>query len=228
MSEEQKPSYRQERELRDQRLLVCMKEDFDTGFGKIVEHYWGELYHLAYKILEGSGFTYLSEDAVQEALFSAYKDLRRNRYKLSDLHLQHWLFAIVRQKAVECLEQGHKTGHLAGLLGWENEGEDIAARRCADPAYDPAYHLERSETMSEARNTVIELLKSLTDTQREVIVLKYLSPDGTEPEKIFSLQIAERLNRPAGTVRSDTSRALHHMRKRLTAQQGGDRMIHKK
>src|SRR5947209_14418233 len=141
MSEEQKLSKRQGRELRDQSLLAWMKEDLDAGFGKVVENYWRELYNWAYKLLEGSGLTHLAEDVVQEGLFSAYKDLRHNRQKLCNLYLQHWLYAIVRQKAIECLAQGNKTAHLAGLLGWENEEEDIAARRLADIAHDPDYCL---------------------------------------------------------------------------------------
>ena len=225
MLEEQRSSQRRGRELRDKRLLVWMKEDFDAGFGKVVEDYWGELYIWANKLLESSGLTYLAEDAVQEGLFSAYKDLRHHRQKLDELHLQHWLYAIVRQKTFECLEQGHRTVHLAGLLGWENEREDIAAMRRADATYEPAYCLECWETIWEARRTVTELLNSLTDTQREVVVLKYLSQGGTEPREITYQQIAEKLNKPPGTVRSDMSRAMRHMRERLTEQQGGDRMM---
>src|SRR4051812_45260311 len=227
MAEEQKHSQRQRRELRDQSLLAWMKEDLDTGFGKVVENYWRELYNWAYKLLEGSGLTYLAEDAVQEGLFSAYKDLRHNRQKLCNLSLHHWLYAIVRQKCLACLTQGSETTHLAGLLGWENEGEDIAASSAVDAAYDPAYRLERWETISEARRTVTELLKSLSDAQREVIVLKYLAQDGTEPEEIPYQQIAERLNKPVGTVKSDVSRAMQHMRKLLTEQQGEDKMLQK-
>src|SRR6266566_2894867 len=227
MSEEQNPSRRQGRKLRDQKLLAGMKDDFEAGFGKVVEEYWRELYNWAYRLLEGAGLTHLAEDAVQEGLFSAYKDLRHSRQKLCNLYLQHWLYAIVRQKAIECLTQGNKTIHLAGLLGWENEGEDIATRRSTDVAYDPAYRLERWESICEAHRTVTELLKCLSDTQREVVVLRYLSQNGTEPAEMTYQQIAERLNKPAGTVRSDISRAMQHMRKRLTEQRGGDKMIQK-
>ncbi len=225
MSEEQKLSQRQGRDSRDQRLLAWMKEDFDAGFGKMVENYWRELYNWAYKLLEGSGLTFLAEDAVQEGLFSAYKDLRSNRQKLWNLHLRHWLYVIVRQKAIDYLAQENKTVHLAGLLGWENGGEDIAASRSADDAYNPVYRLERCETISEAQRTVTELLKSLPDTQREVVVLKYLSQDCTELGEISYRQVAERLHKPAGTIRSDISRAKQHMRKRLTEQLGGDRKM---
>jgi RNA polymerase sigma factor (sigma-70 family) len=220
MLEEQQLSQRRVRALRDQRLLAWMKEAFDAGFGKVVEDYWRELYSWAYKLLESSGLTYLAEDAVQEGLISAYKDLRHHRQKLDDLHLQHWLYAIVRQKTIECLEQGHKTTHLAGLLGWEDEWEDIAARRVADATYEPAYCLECWETIREVHRTVTELLTSLTDTQREVVVLRYLSQDSTEPVEITYQQIAERLIKPAGTVRSDMSRAMRHMRERLEEQRG--------
>jgi RNA polymerase sigma factor (sigma-70 family) len=200
-----------------------MKEDFEAGFGKVVADYWRELYYWTYKMLEGSGLTHLAEDAVQEGLFSAYKDLRHHRQKLSNLHLQHWLYAIVRQKAIECLEQRNKPVHLAGLLGWENEEEDIVASRSTDVDDDPASLLERWETISEACRTVTELLTSLSDTQREVVVLKYLSQDDTGSEEIPYQQLAERLNKPVGTLRSDVSRAMQRMRKRLTECRGEDK-----
>jgi RNA polymerase sigma factor (sigma-70 family) len=134
----------------------------------------------------------------------------------------------VRQKCLACLTQGNKTTHLAGLLGWESEGEDIAASNAVDAAHDPAYRLERWETISEARRTVTELLKCLPDTQREVVVLKYFSQDGTGSEEVPYQQLAERLNRQVGTVKSDVSRAMRHMRRRLTQQQGEDKMIQEK
>ncbi len=203
MSEEQKPSRRRGRKLRDQQLLAGMKDDFDAGFGKVVEEYWRELYKWDYKLLAGSGLTHLAEDAVQEGLFSAYKDLRHNRQKLCNLYLQHWLYA------------------------WENEGEDIAAVRSADITHDPAYRLERWESICEAHSIVTELLKSLSGTQREVVVLKYLSQNGAETAEITYQQIAKRLNKPAGTVRSDISRAMQRMRKRFSEQRGKEEMRHK-
>jgi RNA polymerase sigma-70 factor, ECF subfamily len=216
MSEEQKPSQRRGHELRDQQLLAWMKEDFEAGFGKVVADYWRELCCWAYRMLEGSGLTYLAEDAVQEGLLSAYKDLRHHRQKLNNLQLHHWLYTIVRQKAIECLEQRNKPVRLAGLLGWENEEEDIVAGRSTDADDDPAYRLERWETINEASRTLTKLLTSLSDTQREAVMLKYLAQDGPEPEEITYQQLAERLNKPVGTLRSDVSRAMQRMRKRLT------------
>lgn len=226
MTEEQPPAKRGH-EILDQQLLALMKEDFEIGFGKVVEVYWCELSRWAYKQLQGSGLTHLSDDAVQEGLINAYKDLRRNRQKLNTLHLQHWLYTIVKHEVGACLKQKNKMAHLAGMLGWENEAEDIAASRPADDNDDPTYCLERSETISEIRRTIRELLKSLPDTQREVVVFKYFSPDGTQPEEIPFQQIAERFNRPVGTIRSDSSRAIQHMRKRLIEQCKENKVKHK-
>jgi IS30 family transposase len=61
-----------------------------------------------------------------------------------------------------------------------------------------------------------------------VVVLKYFAQDGSEPEEIPYRQIARRLNKPVGTVKSDISRAMHHMRQRLTQQQGEDKRLQKK
>jgi RNA polymerase sigma factor (sigma-70 family) len=227
MTEEQLPSQRRGSEKRDQQLLTLMKEDFDAGFGKVVEDYWCELSRWAYRLLQGSGYAHLSDDAVQEGLFSAYNDLRRNRQKLDTLNLQHWLYTIVRHEAIACFKQRNKMTYLAGLLGWENEGEDIATGRSADEHDEPAYCLERHETVNEAHRTVTELLTSLPETQRAIVVLKYFSPDGKPPEEIPLQQIAQKLNKPAGTVRSDISRAIKHMRKRLMEQRKEDKMLQK-
>jgi len=217
MSGEQQPFQWSGRVGRDQQLLAQMKEDFDAGFSNVVEDYWRELYIRAYRMLEGSGLVYLSEDAVQEGLISAYKNLRHHRQKLDTLHLQHWLYAIVRQKAIECLIYESKHAHLAGLLGWEYEEEDKAASRSADTNDDLASYLECWETVEESRQTVTELLKSLPDAQRTAVVLKYLSPID-KPREITYQQIADRLNKPVGTIKSDISRAIHHMRKQLMEQ----------
>src|SRR2546425_397762 len=72
--------------------------------------------------------------------------------------------------------------------------------------------------LQDARKAVTELLKSLPDAQRTAVVLKYLSPTDIEPEEITYQQIAEKLNKPVGTVKSEVSRAMHHMRKQLTEQ----------
>jgi RNA polymerase sigma factor (sigma-70 family) len=218
MSGEQQPFQWRGGTLRDQQLLARMKEDFDAGFSNVVEDYWRELCSRAYSMLEGSGFVYLSEDAVQEALISAYKNLRLHRQKLDTLHLQHWLYAIVRQKAIECLTHENNHAHLAGLLGWENEEEERAASRSADADDDPASQFERRETREEVCKTLRELLKSLPDAQRTAVVLKYLSPADTEPKEITHQQIAEKLNKPVGTVKSDVSRAIHHMHKKIMEQ----------
>ena len=122
----------------------------------------------------------------------------------------------MRQKTIEYREHGNETTGFAGLLGWENEEEDIAVRRLADVTTDPTQHLERWEGICEMHRIVTELLKSLTEAQREVVVLKFLSQDGTEAGEVSFQQIAERLHKPAGTVRSDMSRAMRHLRKRFT------------
>ena len=224
MSREQQSFEWRGRIVRDQQLLARMKEDFDAGFSNVVEDYRRELCSWAYRLLEGSGLVDLSEDVVQEALISAYKNLGHHRQKLETLHLQHWLYAIVRQKAIECLTHTNNRTHLAGLLGWENEGneeEERVASRSTDTDDEPASHLERRETREEACKTLTELLKSLPDAQRTDVVLKYLSPTNIEPEKITYQQIAEKLNKPVGTVKSEVSRAMHHMRKQLTEQHIG-------
>ena len=59
----------------DLRLIQWMKTDLQGGFNRVAEVYWNQLNQVAYGVLWGSHLVHLTEDVVQEALISAYKDL---------------------------------------------------------------------------------------------------------------------------------------------------------
>jgi RNA polymerase sigma factor (sigma-70 family) len=207
---------------RDKRLLQWMKSDLQAGFNRVAEVYWKQLNQVAAGVLWGSRLLHLTEDVVQEALISAYKDLlyrteKSREEKLSTLQLRAWLYTIVRNKAIKCLERGEAHLELSvGLLGEEIEEQGLVEGELT--RYDdPAYCHERWETMVEARREVQRLLAGLSPVRRAIVERKYLSSSAADPEKITYQQIAEEMNKPVGTVKSEASRAMAQMREQLEA-----------
>jgi DNA-directed RNA polymerase specialized sigma24 family protein len=174
---------------RDRRLVQWMKSDLQGGFNRVAEVYWNQLNQVASGVLWGSHLVHLTEDVVQEGLISAYKDLlyrteKDRKEKLSTLQLRAWLYTIVRNKAIKCLEKGEMHLELSvGLLGEEIEEQGRATRELT--RYDdPAYLHERWESIVEARRETQRLLAGLSPVRRAIVERKYLSESATDPEKI--------------------------------------------
>src|SRR6266536_757797 len=73
----------------------------------------------------------------------------------------------------------------------------------------------------EAHREVQYLLRGLSPTQRANVARKHLSGAATDPAKITYRQIAEEMNKPVGTVKSEASRAMAQMREQHTARRTG-------
>jgi RNA polymerase sigma factor (sigma-70 family) len=226
MTTQEKTTTKNGGDQRDRRLIQWMQSDLKEGFNRVAEVYWKQLNLVAYGVLCGSHLVHLTEDVVQEGLISAYRDLAEHSNedrsaRLSKLQLRAWLYTIVRRKALKCLIMAEQHLELsAGLLGEEIEEQQITTypRTRYD---DPAYLHERKESMREARIETRRLLANLSPTQRAIVVRKYLSEADTDPEKITYRQIAEEMNRPVGTIKSEASRARAQMREQLSAQRTG-------
>lgn len=226
MTRREKTTKKTEGNQRDRRLVQWMKSDLQAGFNRVAGVYWNQLNQVASGVLWGSPLLHLTEDVVQEALISAYKDLlfrteENRKEKLSTLHLRAWLYTIVRHKAIKCLKKGE--AHLemsVGLLGEEIE-EQSPIRREYTRYEDPAYLHERWKSIIEAHRETQRLLAGLSPVRRAIVVRKYLSDPLTDPEKITYRQIAEEMNKPVGTVKSEASRAMAHMREQLEMWQAG-------
>jgi RNA polymerase sigma-70 factor (ECF subfamily) len=126
-----------------------------------------------------------ADDVCQDAFVSAMEridDCRRpDRFG-------GWLLQIVRNRARNALR------HAALRRTEPLEGQDLAAGPAAAAAVERA----------ELRGRLLAALGTLTEAQREVVLLHDL-------EGWRHVEIADRLELPAGTVRSH----LHHARRRL-------------
>ena len=149
----------------------------------------GALYQSALKLL---GNPEDAEDALQEGMLSAFKNLRRfeGRSKFSS-----WLTRIVINAALMRLrsQRAHQTVSADQPLG---EAEATLAEQLADPAPDP----ERLYARKELRRLLDRNLTELSPDMRTAVLLRDI-------EGLSTQEAAEALGVPENTLKSRLHRA---------------------
>jgi RNA polymerase sigma-70 factor, ECF subfamily len=147
-------------------------------------------YRTAYRFL---GNTADAEDAVQDALLSAYKHLHEFR---GECQLYTWLTAIVSNCARMQLRRRPRYMHVSldGPVG--EELELPLSERLADGRPTPEDEYREAQLKTQLRN----LAERLSPTLRRVFQLRDL-------EGLSIREAADLLNVPAGTVKAQLSRA---------------------
>ena len=174
-------------------LLVRRAKSGDTrAFGTLVQRYMRRAYYAALGLV-GS-----SEDAMdlsQEAFVRAF----RARHTIDpDRPFYAWLYQIIRRLCFN-----HTRDRRTRRRGIEAAGDWLVDQATARTA---SMNPERALESAEARQRVAEALESLSDRDREVLVLK-------EFEGLRYREIAEVIGVPIGTVMS----RLYSARRRLAA-----------
>jgi RNA polymerase sigma-70 factor (ECF subfamily) len=173
----------------------ALAEEWARGADGIVRRVWeryGTLVHTY--CLRALGDRDAAADCTQETFVSAWRS--RDRFDRSRGSLPGWLLGIARHRV-------HDTYRVRARTPETHSGE-------------PADHSEPS-TAREAdelveRLLVADALTRLTPRARQIVELAYYGG-------LSQSEIAERLELPLGTVKSDTRRALHRLRDAL---EGGD------
>lgn len=154
------------------------------AFCELYSFYAKDLYHFAVFYL---GNSHDAEDAVQNAVLTAYRSIKSLRKNSA---FKSWLFKILANCCKEILKKRSKTENY---IPWE----DVDFLSADDTA--------------ESRKKYIELysaLDKLSETDRNIILLSVIG-------KYKSEEIADMFNMKAGTVRSRLSRAMEKLRKDL-------------
>lgn len=126
-------------------------------------------------------------DLAHEAVQDAWLAIIRSIHKLRDpARCQQWMFRIVHNKCVDCLR---------------------AAPRAAQPAEEPEADTARMDGIDN-RDTVLRVLKALSEDHRTVLALHYLYDMEVN-------DIAASLDIPAGTVKSRLFNARESFRSAL-------------
>ena len=176
--------------LRDeQRLIRLGLKGNQAALEALFARHSGTLYQSALKLL---GNPEDAEDALQEGMLSAFKNLRRfeGRSKFSS-----WLTRIVINAALMRLrsQRTHQTVSADQPLG---EAELTLAEQLADPAPDP----ERLYAREELRRLLDRNLTELSPEMRTAVLLRDI-------EGLSTQEAAEALGVPENTLKSRLHRA---------------------
>jgi RNA polymerase sigma-70 factor (ECF subfamily) len=176
--------------LRDeQRLIRLGLKGNQAALEALFARHSGALYQSALKLL---GNPEDAEDALQEGMLSAFKNLRRfeGRSKFSS-----WLTRIVINAALMRLrsQRAHRTVSADEPLG---EAESTLAEQLADPAPDP----ERLYARQELRRLLDRNLTELSPEMRTAVLLRDI-------EGLSTQEAAEALGVPENTLKSRLHRA---------------------
>ena len=190
--------------LRDeQRLIRLGLKGNQAALEALFARHSGALYQSALKLL---GNPEDAEDALQEGMLSAFKNLRRfeGRSKFSS-----WLTRIVINAALMRLrsQRAHQTVSADQPLG---EAELTLAEQLADPAPDP----ERLYARKELRRLLDRNLTELSPDMRTAVLLRDI-------EGLSTQEAAEALGVPENTLKS----RLHRARLQLAEQIQSEAML---
>ncbi len=186
--------------VREADLSVLLAADLDRHFQQVVLHYQHRLYAFA---LRQTGSTQDAEDIVQEAFLQAYYALASYpQPRVRTLKLQPWLYKIthnlfisrVRRARLEHVSLDDTDGRIRAVL------ED-------DVSSQPDIVLEGRESLRELESLVV----TLPEQYREAVNLYYF-------EELSYREIAELLNQPMGTVKSNLHRGTKLLRNALVQQ----------
>jgi len=176
--------------LRDEQGLIRLGlKGNQAALEALFARHSGALYQSALKLL---GNPEDAEDALQEGMLSAFKNLRRfeGRSKFSS-----WLTRIVINAALMRLrsQRAHRTVSADEPLG---EAESTLAEQLADPAPDP----ERLYAREELRQLLDRNLTELSPEMRTAVRLRDI-------EGLSTQEAAEALGVPENTLKSRLHRA---------------------
>jgi len=173
-------------------LLRRAKEGDHQAFGQLVEPCLDQAYRLALRIVGDCGE---AEDALQDALYNAWRALPRFR---GESRFLTWLYRIVWRVSVDRLRKAKALPVDADLLD--------AAQAQGDDAgwYDPERSLEGAET----RREVEQALGRLPVAYRTALTLYYI-------EGLPVREVAQVLEVPVGTVKTHLHRARLALKKEL-------------
>lgn len=173
------------KERSDAELVIRARSGDAASFGELVARYLRPAYSVALSV---TGRHQDAEDAVQESFMVALERLEECR---NPDRFAGWLLAIVRNRSRNLIRRESLRG-----------GDEIPAN-VSSPGPSP----ERAADMSALRSRLTEALNTLSEVQREIVLLHDL-------EGWRHAEIAEKLGMPSGTVRSH----LHFARKALRVQ----------
>lgn len=168
--------------IEEEAIRRCQSGEREA-FRYLVEHYQNVLYGTAYLM---TGDRAVAEDQVQEAFFSAWKNI--GSFKVGR-PMKPWLVKILVNKVLS-----HRRSMSQSLAFCDHNDGQASETQKTDDCVD---EVERQDQVRQA-------LDKLNDEHRQVILLRYFT----------GLSLAETsaaLKRPEGTIKSQLHRAIEQL-----------------
>jgi RNA polymerase sigma-70 factor (ECF subfamily) len=182
----------------DEKELLYRAQNGDEGaFQQIVDKYKRQMYYLA---LDLTGNHYDAEDLSQEAFVKAYTSIQGFR---GEAKISSWLHRIVVNAHLD--ERRKKSLTLLRTSDELNESLTIHSTSSSGFETNP----ERKMEQSKMQEHIEEALKTLTNRERTIFVLRHYQEHALK-------EIAEMLELSEGTVKSFLFRAIKKLQKALS------------
>lgn len=187
--------------LSDEAIVVLVARAEEPALAELYARYGGPAYALARRVLRDPA---LAEDAVQDAFLAIWRGA--GRFVPERARAASWIMTLVHRRAVDLVrrEQRRRTEPLPETLSVAAD----AASGVAPPASEAVWlRLERERVQA--------ALAQLPDQQRETLELAYYGG-------FTQSELAERLGRPLGTIKSQMYAALANLRDLLVEPSTGE------
>ena len=171
--------------LSDEAVLALVGRSEEAALAELYDRYGGAAYRLARRVVRDPN---LAEDAVQDAFLAIWRGAAR--FVPDRRHAAAWIMTVVHRRAVDIVRR-----------------EEHRRAKALDPADDSRPDRSAAEAvwLRLERERVQLALARLPDAQREVLELAYYGG-------FTQSELAERLGRPLGTIKSQMYTALHNLK----------------
>lgn len=181
-------------EFFDEKLVEKYLAGDEKSLESLIKKYLTPIYRFIFRYI---GDTDDAQDITQEVFIKMWRNIRRFRVK--DGNFKAWLFAIAKNASIDFL----KKKKVLPFSRFENEkGENWLTQTITDLSPLPSEIFERLD-IAKVLNSVIQ---KLSIKYREVLLLRY-------NDNFTFREIAETLEKPLDTVKSQHRRAIVILRK---------------
>lgn len=176
--------------LREWQLVQRAQALEESALASLYSTYYPKVYNYAFLHL---GDVHAAEDLASEVMLKLLESI--GKYQFRGMPFSAWVFRIARNKLIDLHRRRRRRGEVD--LTEPLAAMQISPQALAERALD--------------RGQIQLALKYLTEEQRQVIVLKFI-------EGFDNGSIARILGRSEGAVKSLQHRALHSLRRIMTAE----------
>ncbi len=167
-------------------LRRALSRDVDAAFPELLSEHQATIYSVA---LRFTGDAQDARDVTQDVFIRAYRALRRYEPdRIRELKLRAWLWTIA---ANECRNRARSRARRPSSVSLDRVPEPAGSP--SDPVIGPALEIA---------------LRTLPERRRLAVVLRHVAA-------LSTAEVAEALDCPEGTVKSDVARGLAQLRAEL-------------